>query len=257
MSRRKERQLKLERTVALLQHKWGQDAIRQGIAANRPVPHLATGFPTLDAALGIGGIPQGRMTVLEGTPTSGKVTLAALILANAQKRLRRPVAYVDVSHTCDADYLERCGLRLPDLLVVRPQDGRQALELTQALAGRVEMGAILFDHWAALGRDAAVQDYAAGMLAQWVGTLARQQTTLLVLDEPANWWKQMAEGRRQALASYAAVRLTLTREQWFYDGADIRGYQARVAIAKNKVGPTHSGVRIEVHFNGTVRGEGI
>ena len=252
MSSKKERQLRLERTIALLQHKWGQDAIRQGMATARPIPHLATGFPALDAALGIGGIPQGRLTVLEGAPTSGKVTLAALILATAQKKLRRPVAYVDLAHTCDADYLERCGLRLPDLLVVRPQDGRQALVLTQALLARAELGAILFDHWAALGDAAALPHQAAALLAQ-----SGHGPTLLVLDEPVSRWRQRTEGERQILREHAFVRLSLRREQWFYYGPDIRGYRARVAIVKNKLGPTHSGVEIEVHFNGAVRGEGI
>lgn len=263
MARKTPRQLRLERTVAMLQHKWGQDAIHQGAPRAGAPPRLATGFPELDAALGggergAGGLPQGRITLLSGAPTSGKVTLAALTLAGAQKKLRRPVAYIDLAHTCDADYLERCGVRLDSLLVVRPQDSRQALDLTLTLAGRGEVSVLLFDHWGALEETASGQRYAAAVLDSLASVLAKHQTTLLVLDEMAGWRQRLVQGAsRAALDAYTAVHLRLAHEQWFYEGADVRGYQAQVTIQKNKLGASGQAIPIAIHFNGTVRGKGI
>lgn len=256
MARRKSRRQRLERTVAHIQHKWGQDAIHKG----RPrgaIPHIPTGFPDLDAALGFGGIPRGRITTLSGTPTSGKVTLAALVLARAQVR-GRPAAYIDLTHTCDADYLERCGVRLPELLVMRPRDGRQALEMTLALIlDRSPLAAILFDHWGALAGEGGEQRYAAAVLDQLATRLARTSTALLVLDDPLPFWRRLWPGRKDGLGHYAALRLALSRERWLFSGPDVRGYRAYVTVQKNKFGPAGKTVPIEIHFNGTVRGDGI
>lgn len=263
MTRKDPRRLQVERTVAMLQRKWGQDAIRRGAPAAGTIPRLGTGFPELDAALGGGGsrgggLPRGRITLLSGAPTSGKITLAALALAQAQTKLRRPAAYIDLAHTCDADYLERCGVRLDDLLVVRPQDGRQALDLTLNLADRGEVAVLLFDHWDALAETATIQRYAAALLDPLAGVLARRQTTLLVLDETTGWRQRLIQGAgRAALDAYTAVHLRLAHEQWFYDGADVRGYQARVTIQKNKLGTGGQVIPIAIHFNGVVRGKGI
>ena len=263
MARRKNRQQRLERTVALIQHKWGQQAIRKGQPRARSMPSrqpIPTGFPELDLALEIGGIPRGTITTLYGQPTSGKVTLAARVLAQAQNRGRPvagPVAYIDLAHTCDADYLERCGVRLPDLLVARPEDSRQALDLLLSLAERSELAAILFDTWAGLDGDAGLQRYAAGVLDHLVGRLARSHVALLVLDEPPTLWQRLRGGGSSALDHTAALRLDLSRERWLLSGPDVRGYRAQVAIRKHKFGPTGRQVTIEIHFNGTVRGDGI
>lgn len=258
MPQRKERQQRLERTVAFIHQRWGEDALRRGGTRARTTPHISTGFPALDEALGIGGIPCGRISALYGAPTSGKVTLAALLLARAQAQFRRPVAYIDLLGTCDADYLERCGVRLRDLLVVRPQDDRQALDLTLTLAGQAEVALLLFDHWGAMAGDASTQNFASGMLDHLNGQISKTRTTLLILDELAPWRQRLLpNASRQALSGYAAVRLGFSRERWFYDGPDVRGYRAQVTVQKNKLGPSGQTVPIEIHFNGTVKGKGI
>ena len=199
-------------------------------------------------ALGIGGVPRGKITLLSGKATSGKSTLAALILARAQGR-GRPVALIDLLHTCDAEYLERCGVRLHDLLVVRPEDDRQALELALTLAGRAELAALLFDPWSALGSDRKTQRFAAATLDRLVGVLARSGVAFLALAEPPPLWRRLAGLSSSALAHYSALHLNLSREKWFRQGPDVRGYAATVTIAKNKLGP--AGKYIE-----TVRGIG-
>ncbi|MCP4167957.1 MAG: hypothetical protein GY759_18970 [Chloroflexi bacterium] len=257
MARRKKRQQRLDRTVAHIQHKWGQQAIQKGRRRPARMPVIATGFAELDAALGIGGIPKGRITTLSGAPTSGKVTLAALILSKAQARGRHPVAYIDLAHTCDADYLERCGVQLKNLLVVRPKESYQALDLTLTLAGRSELAAILFDHWGALQDDRETQRYAAGTLDHLAGRLARSKTTLIALDDALPLWRRLLPGSERALAHYASLHLNLNRERWLLSGPDVRGYKARVTIEKNKLGPSGHTIPIEIHFNGTVKGRGI
>ncbi|RME81666.1 MAG: hypothetical protein D6775_13010 [Caldilineae bacterium] len=256
MARNQNRHRRLERTITHIQHQWGTEAIRKGSRKTRVPPHVPTGFAALDKALGIGGIPRGRITILSGAPTSGKVTLAARVLANVQKR-GRPVAYVDVMHTCDADYLERCGVRLQELLVVRPENGRQALELTLALAKRSELAAILFDHWGALGKSRQERRFASGVLDHLVGRLAKTRALFLVLDDPLPLWQRLFPFADRTLAHYATLHLALSREYWLLSGPDVRGYRAQVSILKNKFGPAHKRVPIEIHFNGTVRGDGI
>ena len=259
---RKRRRQRLERTVARIQQRWGESALQKGASRRAKFPHIPTGFPALDEALGVGGMPRGRITTLAGRPTSGKITLAARVLALAQQRLRRDVAYIDLARACDVDYLARCGVQLADMLVVRPWDARQALELTLSLADRGDLAVILFDHWAALAAEARVREYAAAALDHLAARLDRSQTALLVIEEQPGFWGRLAsmwalDSADRALRHYATLRLSLSREQWFMQGPDVRGYRARVTIEKNKLGPAQRSVSIEIRFNGAVRGDGI
>ncbi len=260
MARRKSKQERLEQTVSVLQTRFGARAIQQGVRTPTSVPHLATGFWELDTALGIGGIPRGKMTVLAGTATSGKRTLAALLLARAQGVKRRPVAYVDLAQTCDAEYLERCGVDLESVLVARPKDSRQALDLLLSLAERRDWAAVVFDHWAALVADAATQRYAVVALDQLTARLAQSEGTLIVLDETPRggiWNWLLGDPARDALGQHSAVRLALRRESWLDLGRDVRGYRVEVKVEKNKLGPSGKAVTVEIRFNGVVRGDGI
>lgn len=225
------------------------------------IPHISTGFPPLDDVLGIGGIPRGRVTVLAGTPTSGKRTLAALILAQAQERGCRPVALIDLEGACDADYLERCGVRLDGLLVGRPLDARQALDLAVSTAERAELAAVVFDHWSALPSDAALRRTAAATLDRLPTLLAKSGVAFIVLDDTRVGWLERlsawADPAQSALAHHASLRLALRREAWLTFGPDIRGYRVQVDIEKNKLGPEGQSATVEIRFNGTVRGAGL
>ncbi len=261
MARRKSRQDRLDHTITVIQQRHGLQALRQGVRPTT-IPHISTSFPQLDMALGIGGIPRGRVTVVSGAETAGQLTLAALVLARAQRDSRRSVAYVDLSHACDAEYLERCGVQLDRLFVVRPADGRQALDMTFDLAERPQLAVVLFDHWTGLESDAATRSYAAGMLDHLAQRLAQSGVALLVLDEQPTLWRKLVAGAwndpaYSALSHYAAVRLALHHEAWLRVGPDIRGYRVRVSIDKNKLGPAGQSIELSIHFNGTVRGDGI
>ena len=260
MPARKSRRERLDHTITIIQQRHGPQAIRQGVSASAAIPHISTSFPQLDSALGIGGIPRGRVTVLTGAPTSGAFTLSALILAQAQGRAKHSVAYIDLWDTCDADYLERCGVHLDHLLVARPADSRQALDMALHLADRHELAAVLFDAWPALAADAATRQYAAATLDQLIPRLARSQVAFVVLDQPLDWRARLTgwtDPAHSALAHHAAVRLAFRRESWHTRGPDIRGYRAEVTIEKNKLGPERKSVTLDILFNGTVRGDGI
>ena len=121
-----QRQRKLDAVVARLQLQYGPRAVRKMPLPAQPVaaPHISTTFPDLDATLGIGGLPRGRITEIIGPATSGKVTLAAKALSAAHRDRDALVAWLDLSRTCDPDYLYRCGLDLERLLIVRPRTTR-------------------------------------------------------------------------------------------------------------------------------------
>ena len=262
MPTRKSRRERLDHTITVIQQRHGPAALRQGASAPASVPHIATGFAALDAALSIGGIPRRRLTVLSGAPTSGKRTLAALVLARAQGARQRPVAYIDLGHTCNPDYLERCGVHLPQLLIARPSDGRQALDMALSLAERPEWAAVVFDHWAALPPDAETRRYAAGVLDALATRLAQSGVTLIVLDEPASPWRGLlstlgGDPAASALGHHATVRLALTHDDWFWLGPDVRGYRVQVQVQKNKLAPAGKTVSLDIRFNGTVRGDGL
>ncbi len=140
------RQRKLDAVVARLQLQYGPRAIRKAAAAPpAPVAHISTTFPDLDAALGIGGLPRGRITEIIGPATSGKVTLAAKVLSAAHREKEALVAWLDLSNSCDPDYLHRCGLDLDRLLIVRPRDAADALAIALHLVDSKALAALVFE----------------------------------------------------------------------------------------------------------------
>src|SRR3972149_2368317 len=124
----------LELAIGQIEKQFGKGSImRFGEAAARTVVEaISTGSLALDRALGIGGIPRGRVTEIFGPESSGKTTLALHIMAEAQKK-GGTVAYIDVEHALDADYAGRCGVKIDELLISQPDTGEQALEITEAL----------------------------------------------------------------------------------------------------------------------------
>ncbi len=144
------RQRKLDVVVAGLQLQHGPRAIRRVMGQYaEPIPCVSTTFPDLDAALG-GGLPRGRVSEIVGLATSGKVTLAAKVLAAAQQNQDALVAWLDLGRTCDPDYLHRCGVDLDRLLVVHPQDGADALAITLHLVESNTLAVLVFDSLADL-----------------------------------------------------------------------------------------------------------
>jgi recombination protein RecA len=216
------------------------------------IPHIPTGFPPLDRALGIGGLPRGRVCELLGPATSGKTTLALKFLAQAQAGGGQ-VAYVDQALYFDPDYAYRCGLDLSRLLVGTSPDLQEALVMTEAQARNGGLAALVFDALDFLWTDPIAAPLLAATLNRLPAPLARSGTALLVLHEsPAD-----SSPALSALAHYAAVRLQVVRDRWLRRHGDIRGYEARVGVVKNQLGPSGRTVPISIEFNGTVRGNGL
>jgi recombination protein RecA len=249
-------------TVATIHHRFGPRALVKGTRAKATsgpaaVPHIPTGFPGLDRALGIGGLPQGKVCELVGPATSGKTTLALKFLAQAQAGGKQ-VSYIDQALYFDPDYAHRCGLDLSHLQVGTSHDLREALAATEALARSGGFSALVLDVLDFFWTDPTAASLMAATLNRLPPFLSRSGTTLLVLHESSTGDPATAGSPAlSTLAHCAAVRLQVGREQWLRHHDDIRGYKARVEILKNRLGPAGRGVTIAIRFNGTVRGNGL
>jgi recombination protein RecA len=266
--RNRSRQRQLDMAVATIHRRFGARSLLKGrpasTAAGSPA-HISTGFPALDRALGIGGLPRGRMCELVGPATSGKTTLALKFLAQAQAGGAQ-VAYVDQALYFDPDYAHRCGLDLSRLLVGTSYDLREALAATEALVRSGSLSAMVFDSLDFLWTDAQAAALLAATLNRLPAALSRANTTLLILHETApaetaaGASGELPLGNSPALSTLshsAAVRLQVVREHWVRRHGDVRGYEARVEVLKNRLGPAGRVVNLTIDFNGTVRGNGL
>jgi recombination protein RecA len=256
------RQRKLDVVVAGLQLQYGPRAVhRAACRPAEPIPCVATTFPELDAALAPGGaegggLPRGRISEIIGLATSGKVTLAAKVLAAAQREQDAIVAWLDLSRTCDPDYLDRCGLDLDRLLIVHPRDGADALAIALHLVESNTLAGLVFDglaDFSTVRPDLALapSGLVDGMLGRLATVLTQTQTVVLFLTVP--------HAQSRTLAHVATVRLAIRRERWITHGAygDVRGYEGTIEILKHKLGRAGALVPIRITFNGTVRGDGL
>ena len=251
----KKKRSNLALTVAAIQQKWGLKALRQldRDEVTAQIPHIPTGFPGLDKALGIGGIPRSRMTELIGVPTSGMTTLAMKIMASAQAE-GDTAAYIDLGRTFDPDYAHRCEVDLSKLLLVRPRNGQDALAITHDLVASRGTGLLIFDASSDLLADAQGEHLMSTRLRHLTSLLAKSPCALIFLTLVESH-PPLADDS-YALAHYATLRLFIEKERWITKGRDIRGYHAQVVVAKNKLGSGGKQATIAITFNGTVRGDG-
>jgi len=244
-------------TVQAIQKRWGPKAIckLEASATKMEIPHIPTGFPALDRALGIGGIPRGRVTEMLGTPTSGMATLALKLSAKAQED-RDTAAYLDLSCTFDPDYAVRCDVSLERLLLIRPHSGREALEITTSLIAGGGIGVLVFDSVSHLLGETHGPQLMSAALRQLVGVLAESPCALVFLT-PLYFGDATSQDNYPsgfALPHYVTVRLLIEKERWIKRRRDVRGYRARVTVIKNKLAPASKIAAIEITFNGVVNG---
>ena len=243
-----EKKTKLETTIAALQDRWGSKAIgRLPAGRTKAILHVPTGFPALDEALVIGGLPRGRISEINGIPSSGMATIAFRIMANAQAQ-KSMVIYIDLEQNFDPDYAARCGLALEQLVLVRPYDVSQALAITQDFVLGEEGNLLVFDAPFDLLVESRPARALTTTLGRLVSSLSRTQCLLLFLTSlPANSSPARVDDPvNVALAHFATIRLFIQRERWVYRQGDIGGYQAQVLIAKNKLGPAGRQISITV-----------
>jgi recombination protein RecA len=241
----------VQQLIAAIQRRWGPRALRLlGDATTAPaVAVVPTGFVALDAALGIGGLPRGRITELLGTPTSGLTTIALTLIAQAQ-RCGDLAGYVDLSRTFDAEYAAFTGVDLRSLLLVRPSSAADALEIIQALIASDGVGVLIVDALALLQsipRDAALLEQALRVLP---GMLAASPCALIALT-PLPYSPEMTRSLAftgSLLAHTASIRLHIVREAWLPAEYGPPGCHARVSILKHNLAAPGADTQLLIRF---------
>ncbi len=244
----------LESAIAHILKTYGSGAVmRLGQANTMQVDAIPTGSMTLDLALGIGGVPRGRIVELYGPESSGKTTVALHIAAEAQKQ-GGEVAFIDVEHALDPVYARALGVDIDNLLVSQPDSGEQALEIAEALVRSGAIDVLVVDSVAAMTTKAEIEgemgDSHVGMLARLMSQAMRKLTSIISKSNcVAIFINQIREkigvvygnpettpGGR-ALKFYASVRMEVRKGEAIKDGTTIIGNRTRVKIVKNKVAP--------------------
>ena len=254
-----EKKEKLELAISTIQKRWGTRIIgRSTKQPARDFPSISTSFPQLDAALGIGGIPRGRISELVGIPTSGMATLALKISAQAQVNGGTAV-FIDIARTFDPDYARRCGVRLSHLTLVHPTNARHSLSILSDFAINGGIDLLIFDMPLSLQNEPQTALKLTSTLGRILAPLSRNDTTLLCLTSlpPQDNPNASPYPEQATLPHFATIRLLFQKERWLYKHRDVRGYEAQVLVAKNKLSTPGQSVRIGITFNGTVEGDGL